>query len=63
YSDLLLRCKGKQLELHRAIGCLQSKPLAGAIDGQCKVFITRENVQYERTDHTGTGSSYGQGRP
>jgi len=42
YSDLLIKCKGKEFRVHRAVVCLQSKPLAAAVDGQFKEAITGE---------------------
>ncbi|KAF7890425.1 hypothetical protein EAF00_008740 [Botryotinia globosa] len=32
YTDLIIRCQGKEYKVHRAIICSQSKPLAAAID-------------------------------
>ncbi|KAF7948089.1 uncharacterized protein EAE97_003500 [Botrytis byssoidea] len=32
YTDLVIRCQGKEFKVHRAIICSQSKPLAAAID-------------------------------
>ncbi|CZT12787.1 uncharacterized protein RAG0_16492 [Rhynchosporium agropyri] len=42
YSDLLIKCKGKEWKVHRAIVCLQSKPLTAAIDGKFKEAMTGE---------------------
>ncbi|PVH79551.1 hypothetical protein DL98DRAFT_216253 [Cadophora sp. DSE1049] len=42
YSDLLIKCKGKEFRVHRAVVCLQSKPLADAIDGRFKEATTGE---------------------
>lgn len=40
YSDLLIKCKGKEFKVHRAVVCPQSKPLAAAIDGNFKEAST-----------------------
>ncbi|KAF7936871.1 hypothetical protein BELL_0012g00370 [Botrytis elliptica] len=32
YTDLIIKCQGKEFKVHRAIICSQSKPLAAAID-------------------------------
>ncbi|KAF7945287.1 hypothetical protein EAE96_010065 [Botrytis aclada] len=32
YTDLIIKCQGKEFKVHRAIVCSQSKPLAAAID-------------------------------
>ncbi len=37
YSDLTIKCQGRVFKVHRAIVCLQSKPLAAAIEGGFKV--------------------------
>ncbi|KAL2062702.1 hypothetical protein VTL71DRAFT_5774 [Oculimacula yallundae] len=42
YSDLLIKCKGKEFKVHRIVVCLQSKPLAAAVDGKFKEAITGE---------------------
>ncbi|KAK0117806.1 hypothetical protein ONS95_012131 [Cadophora gregata] len=34
YSDLLIKCQGRAFKVHRTVVCLQSKPLAAAIDGK-----------------------------
>ncbi|KAF7914419.1 uncharacterized protein EAF01_000825 [Botrytis porri] len=32
YTDLIIKCQGKEFKVHRAIVCSQSKPIAAAID-------------------------------
>ncbi|KAF5870921.1 putative btb poz domain protein [Botrytis fragariae] len=32
YTDLIIKCQGKEFKVHRAIVCSQSKPLAAALD-------------------------------
>ncbi|KAB8292259.1 hypothetical protein EYC80_008001 [Monilinia laxa] len=36
YSDLIIKCQEKELKVHRAIVCSQSKPLAAAVDNGFK---------------------------
>lgn len=36
YSDLTIKYHGRKWKVHRAIVCLQSKPLAAAVDGSFK---------------------------
>lgn len=38
YSDLVIKCQGRQWKVHRAVVCPQSKPLAAAVDGNFKVL-------------------------
>ncbi|KAF7859654.1 hypothetical protein EAF04_008733 [Stromatinia cepivora] len=40
YSDLTIKCQGKEFKVHRAIVCPQSKPLAAAIDHEFKEATT-----------------------
>jgi hypothetical protein len=37
YSDMVIKCQGRQWKVHRAVVCPQSKPLAAAVDGNFKV--------------------------
>jgi hypothetical protein len=37
YSDLTLKCQGAIFKVHRFVVCLQSKPLAAAVDRNWKV--------------------------
>ncbi|CAG8971152.1 hypothetical protein HYALB_00010127 [Hymenoscyphus albidus] len=39
YSDLVFVCKGKSFKVHKAVVCLQSKPIAAAIDGGFKEAV------------------------
>ncbi|KAM0139911.1 hypothetical protein ACHAP3_002972 [Botrytis cinerea] len=36
YTDLVVKCQGKEFKVHRAIVCSQSKPLAAALDNGFK---------------------------
>ena len=38
YTDLVVKCQGKEFKVHRAIVCSQSKPLAAALDNGFKVM-------------------------
>ncbi|KAG4433153.1 hypothetical protein IFR05_011366 [Cadophora sp. M221] len=42
HSDLLIKCKGRQFKVYRAVVCIQSKPLATTIDGNFKEATTGE---------------------
>ena len=40
FSDLTIKCQGTIFRVHRLVVCLQSKPLATAVDGRWKVIST-----------------------
>ncbi|RAL66523.1 hypothetical protein DID88_006213 [Monilinia fructigena] len=40
YSDLIIKCQERELKVHRAIVCSQSKPLAAAVDNGFKEATT-----------------------
>ncbi|TVY45333.1 Arm repeat protein interacting with ABF2 [Lachnellula occidentalis] len=42
YSDMTIICKGKTFKVHQCIVCLQSKPLAAAMDGKFKEGPSKE---------------------
>ncbi|TVY90574.1 hypothetical protein LAWI1_G002952 [Lachnellula willkommii] len=42
YSDMTIICKGKTFKVHQCIVCLQSKPLAAAMDGKFKEGTSKE---------------------
>jgi hypothetical protein len=48
YTDMTVKCQGKEWKVHRAIVCSQSKPLAAAMDGKFKVsFFLETGTQYK----------------
>ncbi|KAJ8061745.1 hypothetical protein OCU04_009542 [Sclerotinia nivalis] len=49
YSDLTIKCQGKEFKVHRAIVCPQSKPLAAAIDHGFKEATTGV-INFEEDD-------------
>ncbi|CAG8953893.1 hypothetical protein HYFRA_00010854 [Hymenoscyphus fraxineus] len=44
YSDLEFVCKGKSFKVHKAVVCLQSRPIAAAIDGGFKEAVESKFV-------------------
>ncbi|KAF4633274.1 hypothetical protein G7Y89_g4845 [Cudoniella acicularis] len=40
YGDLTIKCKGREFKVHRAIVCLQYKPLAATVGGEFKEATT-----------------------
>ncbi|KUJ17733.1 uncharacterized protein LY89DRAFT_733560 [Mollisia scopiformis] len=42
YSDLVIRCRGKRWNVHRLVVCMQSRPIAAALDGGFKEASTGE---------------------
>lgn len=42
YSDMIIKCQDRQWNVHRTVVCLQSKPLAAAVDGYFKEATTGE---------------------
>ncbi|TVY90573.1 hypothetical protein LAWI1_G002953 [Lachnellula willkommii] len=44
FSDLTIKCQGTIFKVHRLVVCLQSKPLAVAVDGRWKESVNNEIV-------------------